>query len=104
MKKFLLLTALVLPFFLLPQDNAYAAPEKSHPQIKNHPDVYSTKPDLPADVPYTNQRNRDWLGGYLNDTNENDVNNDDGTNDGSASTSPQHRRRDGQHRKWRRHH
>lgn len=90
--------------FLLAADFASAATRKQRWQVKNHPDVYSTHPNLPADVPYTNRRNRDWLGGYLDNTNGDNANNNGANNDGSVTTTSSPPHRDGRDRRRWRHH
>jgi hypothetical protein len=100
LKKIIFALACTLLALFLGSDFASAASKKPRWQVKNHPDIYSTHPNLPADVPYTNQRNRDWLGGYLsNSANEDDVNNEE--EDDSVSTSPPHRRDWRERRRWR---
>jgi hypothetical protein len=95
-KKSFLLLATTAAFTLVLHGAAFAAAKK---RAKNSATIYSTGPStLPVDVPYTNRRNRDWLGGYLGNDGYNDENFEE-----EIITSP--RRRDGrERRRWRRQH
>lgn len=86
-----IITLLLASFIILLPKSAFAATKK-RPIVRNDVQIYSTKPNLPADVPYTNTRNRDWLGGYLGG----DYNAIDAGDNDTVVTQPQ------QKRNWRR--
>ena len=96
-KKLFLLLAFAA--FVIAPVGADAAEKRQNKSYENSVTVYSTGPStLPADVPYTNKRDRDWLGGYLDDSGYDENGEDD------RATSHRHEHRDWHERRRRHRH